>query len=106
MKSCLKKLILRHLKSLQKTVLVFKYKNKLNNIIYIIMYMSLRASCLLFAVLNLEDLFLFDQELLNKDLIFIKVFLVVFFDPFQFDLFVSIFLDRNLFVIYFMIFVQ
>lgn len=106
MKSCLKKLILRHLKSLQKTVLVFKYKNKLNNIIYIVMYMSLITSFLLFAVLNLEDLFLFDQELLNKDLIFIKVFLVVFFDPFQFDLFVSIFLDKNLSVIYFMIFVQ
>ena len=59
------------------------------------MYMSLITSFLLFAVLNLEDLFLFDQELLNKDLIFIKVFLVVFFDPFQFDLFVSIFLYRN-----------
>lgn len=70
------------------------------------MYMSLITSFLLFVVLNLEDLFLFDQELLNKDLIFIKVFLVVFFDLFQFDLFVSIFLDRNLSVIYFMIFVQ
>lgn len=61
----------------------------------------IKIGCLLvfylwFFALALVNLFLFDLELSNKGLEFIRVFLVIFSDQFQAVLFVAKFLNRIL----------